>query len=49
MRRTDVYVKVELIVNERDDIQKISYEIVRQIQRVHEVRAAEVLNVIDRE
>ncbi len=47
MRRTDVYFKVELILNETDDVQKIAYEISRQIERVHEVRRAELQNVIE--
>ena len=49
MRRTDVYFKVELVVDEHDDVRKIAAEIIRYIERVHEVRAAEVQNITERE
>jgi hypothetical protein len=49
MRRTDVYVKVELILKEKDDAQKIALEICRAIERIYEVRSTEVQNVIERE
>jgi hypothetical protein len=49
MRRTDLYVKVELILDARDNVQKIAQEICRQIERVYEVKSAEVQNISERE
>lgn len=49
MRRTDVYVKVELVMNDHDDVLKIAKEICRKIETVYEVRSAEVSSVVERE
>jgi len=49
MRRTDVYLKVELILEDHDNAQKIAQEICRTVQRVYEVRAAEVQSIFERE
>jgi len=49
MRRTDVYLKVELVHDEKDNVQKIAQEICRQIQKVYEVKSAEVQNIARRE
>ena len=49
MRRTDVYVKVELVLEEGDDVRQIAGEIVRNIQRVYEVKSAEVQSITERE
>ena len=49
MRRTDVYLKVELLIEDDDNIHKIAQEICRQVERVYEVRKAEVQNISERE
>lgn len=49
MRRTDVYVKVELVLQEKDNADKIAAEICRQIEKVYEVRRCEVQNITERE
>jgi hypothetical protein len=49
MRRTDIYLKVELDVDERESPERLAAEICRQIRKVYGVRAAEVSNVVERE
>ena len=49
MRRTDVYLKVELLLQDKDNADKIAAEICRQIQRVYEVKSAEVQNITEKE
>ena len=49
MRRTDVYLKVELLLDEDDNAQKIAQEICRMVQKVYEVRSAEVQSIYERE
>ncbi len=49
MRRTDIYLKVELDLDERESPERLAAEICRQIRKVYGVRAAEVSNVIERE
>ena len=49
MRVTDVYIKVQLLVGDKDNIQKIAQEICRKVEDVYEVRSAEVSSVVERE
>jgi hypothetical protein len=49
MRRVDIYVKVELILNDKDDAQKIAQEICRKTVLVHEVKSAEVSSIVERD
>ena len=49
MRRTDVYVKVEVVVEENEPVERIAAEICRQIRKLHGVRHAEVSNTVERE
>jgi len=49
MRRTDVYVKVEVVVEENEPVERIAAEICRQIRKLHGVRQAEVSNMVERE
>jgi hypothetical protein len=49
MRRTDIYLKVELDVDERESPERLAAEICRQIRKVYGVRAAKVSNVVERE
>lgn len=49
MMRTDVYLKVELALEEKESAERVAAEICRQIRKLHGVRQAEVSNMIDRE
>jgi hypothetical protein len=47
--RTDLYLKVELDLNEKEKAERVANEIVRQIRKVYGVRSAEVSNMVDKE
>lgn len=49
MRRTDVYLKVEVVVDEKEPVERIAAEICRQIRKLHGVRQAEVSSIVERE
>ena len=49
MPRTDVYLKVELDVDERESPERLAAEICRMIRKVYGVRQAEVSNIVERE
>jgi hypothetical protein len=49
MARTDLYLKVEIDLDEREQPERLASEICRQIRKVYGVRAAEVSNIIERE
>lgn len=49
MPRTDVYLKVELELDEKESPEKIAAEICRMIRKVYSVRAAEVSSIVERE
>jgi hypothetical protein len=49
MSRTDVYLKVEIDLDEKEKPERIAAEICRVIRRVYGVRQAEVTNMVDRE
>ena len=49
MPRTDLYLKVEIDLPEREQPERLASEICRQIRKVYGVRAAEVSNIIERE
>jgi hypothetical protein len=49
MSRTDVYLKVELDVDEKEKPERIAAEICRMIRRVYGVRNADVTNMVERE
>jgi hypothetical protein len=49
MPRTDVYVKVEVDVDEREKPERVATEICRQIRKIYGVRSAEVTNMVERE
>jgi hypothetical protein len=49
MSRTDVYVKVEIDLDEKEKPERIAAEICRVIRRVYGVRQAEVTNMVERE
>jgi len=49
MPRTDVYLKVELDLEEKEKPERIAAEICRMIRKVYGVRQAEVTNMVERE
>jgi hypothetical protein len=49
MPRTDVYLKVEIDVDEKEGPDRVAAEICRTIRRIYGVRQAEVTNMVERE
>lgn len=49
MRRTDIYVKVEVVLDEKEPVERVAAEICRQIRKMHGVRQAEVMSTVERE
>jgi hypothetical protein len=49
MTRTDVYLKVEVVLDEKEPVERVAAEICRQIRKLHGVRQAEVSSIVDRE
>jgi hypothetical protein len=49
MQRVDLYLKVELELDEKDTPERIAGEICRQLMRNYGVRRAEVSNVIEKD
>ena len=49
MRRTDVYLKVELDLDPSESPERIAAEIVRLIRKVYSVRTAEVSSIMPSE
>lgn len=49
MQRVDLYIKVEVDLDEQEKPEKVAGEICRQIAKMHVVRSAEVSNVVKRD
>lgn len=49
MRRTDVYLKVELDLDPQESAERVAAEICRLISKVYSVRKAEVSSIMPRE
>jgi hypothetical protein len=49
MRRTDLYLKVELILDDKEQPEKLAAEICRMIRKVYGVRSAEVSSMIEKD
>jgi hypothetical protein len=49
MPRTDVYIKVELDLDEKEKPERLAAEICRQIRKVYGVRNAEVSSIVDKD
>jgi hypothetical protein len=49
MRRTDVYIKVEVDLDDKEKPERVANEICRVIRKVYGVRAAEVSNIVERD
>jgi len=49
MSRTDVYLKVELDLDEKEKPERVAAEICRLIRKVYGVRSAEVSNMVEKD
>jgi hypothetical protein len=49
MPRTDVYIKVELDLDDREKPEKVAAELCRMIRKVYGVRSAEVSSLIEKD
>ena len=49
MARTDLYLKVEIDIDEGENLERLAAEICRQIRKVYGVRSAELSNIVERE
>ena len=49
MARTDVYLKVELVLDDKENPERVAAEICRLIARVYGVRRAEVQSIVEKE
>jgi hypothetical protein len=49
MRRSDIYVKVELVTDDKENPERLAAEICRVIRKVYGVRNAEVSSIIDKD
>ncbi len=49
MPRTDVYIKIELDVDEKEKPERVASEICRMIRKVYGVRSAEVSSMVEKE
>ena len=49
MQRVDVYLKLELEVDEKDSPEKRAHEICRQLLKAYGVRSAEISNVVEKD
>ncbi|MBV8844465.1 MAG: hypothetical protein JO307_16780 [Bryobacterales bacterium] len=49
MPRSDLYIKVEIDVDEKERPERVAAEICRLIRKVYGVRHAEVSNIVERE
>jgi hypothetical protein len=49
MKRVDLYIKVEVALEEDEKPERVAAEICRQIEKLYMVRAAELSNAVTRE
>jgi hypothetical protein len=49
MKRVDLYVKVEVELDEEEELDRIAREIVRQLEKNYAVRSAELSSAVTRE
>jgi hypothetical protein len=49
MARTDVYLKVEIDIDDKERPERLASEICRVIKKVYGVRAAEVSSIVERD
>jgi len=49
MARTDLYIKVELDLDEKEKPDRVANEICRMIRKVYGVRSAEVSSIVEKD
>jgi len=49
MKRVDLYIKVEVEVDEEESTERVAAEICRQIEKIYVVRSAELSSVMARD
>jgi hypothetical protein len=49
MARTDLYLKVEIDIDEKEEPERLASEICRQIRKVYGVRSAEISNIVEKD
>jgi len=49
MARTDVYIKVEVDIDEKEKPERVASEICRMIRKVYGVRSAEVTSTVEKD
>ncbi len=49
MKRVDIYVKVEVELDEKEVLERVAREICRQVERLNIVRKAETSHILERE
>lgn len=49
MVRTDVYLKVEVVLDEKESAERVAAEICRMVRKMHGVRHAEVSSLVEKE
>lgn len=49
MQKVDLYIKVEIELDEDEAVERVANEICRVLQKLHPVRSAELSNAVGRE
>ena len=49
MVRTDLYLKVELVLDDKDSAERVAAEVCRAIRKLYGVRTAEVSSMVEKE
>ena len=49
MQRVDLYIKVEVVLNEEEKPERVAREICRQVEKIYVVRSAELSNMVARD
>jgi RNA-binding protein YhbY len=49
MQRVDLYIKVEVVLNDEEKPERVAGEICRQVEKIYVVRSAELSNLVVRD
>lgn len=49
MRRTDVFLKVEIDLTDKAEVERVAQELCRMLKRAYGVRSAEVVSMVEKE
>lgn len=49
MQRVDLYIKVEVVLDEEEKPERVAGEICRQVEKIYVVRSAELSNMVARD